>query len=91
MGKAKDIGSFFQYLLYIIYLGWFFVGCVWIFGAYAIVQFDDPSNLSYYCDSTVFYCAFITLIITSIAVLISLCGSCCIRAARAEHDDPIQV
>ncbi|CAF1120274.1 unnamed protein product [Adineta ricciae] len=88
-GKVRDICSFFQYLLGIIYLGWFFVGCVWIFGASTFIQFTNPLDTYYYCDVTVFYGAFITLIITSVLVVIFMCGSCCIRAARLEPDEEV--
>ncbi|CAF1125201.1 unnamed protein product [Adineta ricciae] len=65
------------------------MGCVWIFGASTSIQFTNPLDTYYYCDVTVFYGAFITLIITSILVVIFLCGSCCIRAARMEPDEEV--
>jgi len=58
---------------------WFFVGTVWIFGAYPIVSYDQSS--SNYCQPALFKFAFGTLItqciVFGIFVCISPCVLCC--------------
>jgi len=56
--------------------------------ANAAVQFADPTKTRTYCQRSIFYCAFVTTIITSVLLLIFLVVSCFVRASTSKEPVP---
>lgn len=60
--------------LTIFLLGWFIAGCVWVFGAWNRVQYDDPDGTNY-CHPTVYRVTFWLLLLSLIYQLYTCCRS----------------
>ena len=65
-----------SFLLALFELVWFFVGCVWIFGTYANVKYDDATSV-YFCQPGLFKFAFGTLVFQCIVFgLVAIIYTC---------------
>lgn len=62
-------------LFIVIFLfGWFIAGCIWVFGAWDRVQYNDPEEANY-CHPTVYRVTFWLLILSIIYQIYSCCRS----------------
>lgn len=62
-------------VLNIFIFGWLIAGCVWIFGVWGKVQYNNPDQ-SNYCASTLYRFAFWLLLLSVLYHLFTCCSTC---------------
>ena len=67
--------------LVIFLMGWFIAGCIWVFGAWNRVQYNDPEGANY-CHSVAYRVTFWLLIFSIAYYLYSCCRSSSQAAAK---------
>ncbi len=63
-----------NYVLDLFLLIWFICGCAWVYGSYDWIDFeqDTEAHIQNYCNSIVFWFAFLVLTVQIIAVVLAI-------------------